>query len=78
MESFEEIFSFEKLLVVSCCGTPLLISYHLKYTIYENFLGLDFESFVILLRRLYPRPTNLGKTREFISDSLWQPRYQHN
>ena len=37
-----ESFLFERLLVVSCCGTPLLIIYHLKYIIYENILGLDF------------------------------------
>ena len=45
VESFDELFLFERLLVVSCDGTPLLISYHLKYNIYENILGLDFGSF---------------------------------
>ena len=39
VETLGELLLFERLLVVSCCGTPLLISYHLKYIIYENILG---------------------------------------
>ena len=55
--------------MVSYCGAPLLISYHLKYIIlYENTLGLDFVSFGFTRG-----PPIREKSGNLISDSLGQP-----
>ena len=62
VESFDELFLVERLLVVSCCGTPLLSSYHLK-TLWVWILDhLD--------PWLYPRPPIKGQSGKFIVATL--------
>ena len=71
VEFFDELFLFERLLVVSCYGTSLLVSYHLKYIIYENFLGcilnhLDSCNIALLtVPSAHLSARNQGKIREF-------------
>ena len=50
VESFIELFLFERLQAVSWCGTPLLISYLMKYILFQIPCGNpDYSSTYISL-----------------------------